>query len=404
VRTRLLTIICALLAVAYLVAFATSAKGPEGQILDANGRPQLTDHLSLWAAGSLASEGRPAAAYDWAAHSAAMAAAMGRTPQGELQFSYPPSFLLVMDPLSRLPFAASFVLFGLLTLLPLGLIAARIVGRPDAALWALATLPPFWNLCVGQTGALAATLLAAGLMLLPSRPWLAGAMFGLLTFKPHLGVLVPIALLAAGQHRAILAAAATAIGIALASVAVHGIEPWQAFAASVSKFGGFAMADSNATAYKLQSLFGFLRALGLTADAAITAQIALSLALVALVWHIWRQLVPHDLKAAILLVGATLATPYVYHYDLIVLTLAMAFMLRHALAPAPARAEMIPAGDLVAFITVNALILAFPRLSFPTAFLGSVLLLILLLQRLRAHRLAPGGPSLPPSGAAAAPA
>lgn len=403
-RTRLVTIICAFLALAYLVSYATSAKGPAGLILDAQGQPQLTDHLSLWAAGRLAAEGRPAAAYDWAAHSAAMADAMGRVPQAQLQFSYPPSFLLVMDPLSRIHFAVSFVLFGFVTLVPLGLITARIVGRPDAALWAIATLPPFWNLCVGQTGALAAALLGTGLLLLPSRPWLAGAAFGLLTFKPHLGVLVPIALLAAGHHRTILAAAVTAAGLALASMAVQGIEPWQAFASSLSRFGSFAMAESNATAYKLQSLFGFLRASGLSADVAISAQLALSLALAPLVWCIWRQPGPYELKAAMLLVCATLATPYVYHYDLIALTLAMAFMLRHALSPDPARAETIPPGDVFAFLTVNALIMAFPRLSFPTAFLASLLLLGLLLQRQRTHGVAAASLTLRPSRGAPAPA
>ncbi len=387
-RTRLVTIVCAVLALAYLVSFATSAKGPDGLILDAQGRPQLTDHLSLWAAGRLAAEGRPAAAYDWPSHSAAMTEAMGRTPQGQLQFSYPPSFLLVMDPLSRLPFAASFILFGLLTLAPLALLAARILDRREAALWMLATLPTFWNLCVGQTGALAAFLLGAGLFLLPQRPVLAGVMFGLLTFKPHLGVLVPIALLAAGQYRAIFVAAATATGLALASVAVHGIEPWQAFAASLTRFGSFALADGNVTAYKLQSLFGFLRASGLTADASFSKQLGLSLTLAVLVWQVWRQPGAQDLKAAILLVCATLATPYVYHYDLIALSLAMAFMLRHALLPDPSRAEAIAPADMLAFFAINALIMAFPRLSFPTGFLASVLLLGLLLYRRRAEQAA----------------
>ncbi len=386
--TRLVTLICAIFALAYAAAFVKKAQGPDGLILDAQGRPQLTDHLSLWAAGRLATEGRPAAAYDWPAHAAAMADAMGRQPQSQLQFSYPPSFLLVMAPLSHLPFWASFALLSILTLIPFPLIASRILGRPDAAVWMLATIPPFWNLCVGQTGALAATLLAAGLLLLPARPLLAGAMLGLLTFKPHLGLLVPIALIASGQFRAIAAAAATTLLLASLSLAIHGAEPWLAFIASLQKFGAFAMADTNATAFKMQSLFGLLRTLGLPAQPALAAQAILALALAALTWHLWRRPGPHDLKAAALLASAVLVTPYAFHYDLTMLTLAQAFLLRHALAPAPAAHAEIPQRELVIVLAVNALIMLFPPLSFPTGFLASLVLLAALLHRLETE--APG--------------
>jgi hypothetical protein len=389
VSTRLITFVCAIFALAYVAGFISTVRGPEGVVLDQNGRPQLTDHLSLWSAGKMAAEGRPSQAYDWQAHAARMGEAMERTPHSPLQFSYPPPFLLVLSPLSSLPFAASFVLFGLLTLIPFALLSWRIMGRPEAALWMLATVPPFWNFVVGQTGALAATLLASGLLLLPARPLLAGAMFGLLAFKPHLGILVPVALLASGHYRTIASAAVTASAVSLASLFAYGTQPWLAFAASLSKFGAFALADSNATAYKMQSLFGLLRTFAVPAQIALTAQALFACAMVALTWWLWRrpdtQGRSHDLKAGILLASAVLVSPYAFHYDLTMLTLAQAFMLRHAFATSAANTE-IPRRDLIVILAVNALIMMFPPLGVPTGFLASLVLTAALLQRLTAEQ------------------
>ena len=389
--TRLITFVCAIFVLAYAASFLKTANGPDGMVLDQHGRPQLTDYLSLWSAGKLATEGRPAQAYDWQAHANRMGEAMGRTPDSPLQFSYPPSFLLVMAPLSTIPFSTSLVLFGLLTLAPFAFLASRIVGRPEAALWMLATVPPFWNFVVGQTGALAAGLLAAGLLMLPARPVIAGAMFGLLAFKPHLGLLVPVALLASGQYRAIAAAGITATAVALISVLAYGLEPWLAFAASLSKFGAFALADTNLAAYKMQSLFGFLRTFKVPAMLALTAQALLASTIIALTWRLWRR--PGgspDLKAGILLASAVLVSPYAFHYDLAMLTLAQAFMLRHVMAMKASTTE-IPQRDLMVILAVNALIMIFPPLSIPTGFLASLVLTAALL-----HRLAGEQPGLLP--------
>lgn len=383
-KTSLITVVCAILALAYAAAFVKKAQGPEGMVLDQTGRPQLTDHLSLWAAGKLAAQGRPADAYDWQAHADRMGEAMQRNPQSPLQFSYPPSFLLALQPLSHLPFAPSLIVFGLVTLIPFAFIAARIVGRPEAALWMLATVPPFWNFLVGQTGALAATLFAAGLLVLSARPILAGVLFGCLTFKPHLGLLVPIALLAARRFETIAAAAVTTAAMALVSVAAYGIEPWLAFADLLSRFSAFALADTNATAYKFQSLFGMLRTLGIPTSAALAAQAVLALALAALTWRLWRVPGSHDLKSGVLLASAVLVSPYAYHYDLTVLTLAQAFLLRHILAATAidTRRDEIPQQVLLMILAVNALVMLFPPLSIPTGFLASLVLLGALLHRL----------------------
>ena len=99
---------------------------------------------------------------------------------------------------------ASFALY-------LGVIAAilaklRRENGAIAQLWlpvAAAFPAVFINLGHGQNGFLTAGLLGAALLSLPRRPLLSGILFGLLAYKPQFGLLIPVALLVAGQWRAI---------------------------------------------------------------------------------------------------------------------------------------------------------------------------------------------------------
>src|SRR5207237_836783 len=79
------------------------------------------------------------------------------------------------------------------------------------------------------TAFLAAALFGLATVRLESRPIAAGILFGLLCYKPHFGVLVPIALAAGGYWRSFLAAGCSATALVLISLALFGWETWQAF-------------------------------------------------------------------------------------------------------------------------------------------------------------------------------
>ena len=78
----------------------------------------------------------------------------------------------------------------------------------------LASPAVFINAMFGQNGALTAALLIGGL-LMPRRSGLilAGILFGLLTIKPHLGILVPFCLIASRNWRACLSAPQSAAAV-----------------------------------------------------------------------------------------------------------------------------------------------------------------------------------------------
>lgn len=180
-------------------------------VLDPSGKFLGTDFISFWSASHLLWEGRPEAAYDLAV--------LKTVPESFFHvkgpvyaWMYPPMAFLVIAPLAALPYLPALGAWMGLTFI--GYLTAIWRYLPDRrALLAMLTFPPvFINLGHGQNAFLSTALLGWGLFLLPSRPWLAGALLGLLIYKPHLGLLLPVALLASGNWRALLAAGLAALG------------------------------------------------------------------------------------------------------------------------------------------------------------------------------------------------
>ena len=121
-------------------------------------------------------------------------------PDGYNPFPYPPSFLLLLGPLGGLPLHISRSMFSWSRPSP-PILLAMTAGRWREWWWALgACIAPATGITLisGQTGFLSGALMVGGLRLLPTQPALAGVLFGLLTYKPQLGVLIPVALIAMG--------------------------------------------------------------------------------------------------------------------------------------------------------------------------------------------------------------
>ena len=291
--------------------------------VDAYGRPLGTDFSCFWTAGRMVLEGRAAAAYDWAAHFAVQQ----QTHGVDLFFpwSYPPVFLLVAATLATLPYVASLLVWQAATLLAaLGALRAILPSR-QALLLGLGFPAVLVCLGHGQTGFLTAALLAGGLVVLPRHQVLAGISFGLLAYKPQFGLLLPLVLAATGQWRAILGAAATVLATIGLTLAIWGFPVWQAFFDSLPLTRTIVLEADTDNLVKFQSVFAWLRLWGAAPAYSYAAQaLVTASALVACIW-IWRSGASFRLKAAALLVGTLLSSPYVLDYDFIVLGMALAF-------------------------------------------------------------------------------
>jgi hypothetical protein len=295
-------------------------------LVNKEGVPLYHDFTCAFVAGLQALHGNIASIYAPAEFISAQEALVGT---GHVLFSnwpYPPTYFLILAPLATLPYVAAFLIWGVLTLFGYVTVVYLIVRRPPAIAVALASPFAAWNFIAGQSGALTASLIGAALLALERRPVLAGVFIGCLTYKPQWGILIPVALVAAGQWRAIPSAAAMTVILVGLSVAAFGIDAWTEFPR-----GFLAQADLNLFATSArwelsQSIYSFVRYLQGGATVAWLAQGTTTIGTAVVVWLVWRSRVRYALKAATLSAAALIATPYAYAYDLAAIAIPVAFL------------------------------------------------------------------------------
>jgi Glycosyltransferase family 87 len=310
-----------------IVVFAFLVAGTHGWIVPLD-RPTTTDFASFYAAGNLTDAGTPFLAYDQAAHYAAEQQAT--TPGIEYQFFYyPPVFLLICALLGRLPYMAAFIAFEAATLL-LAVLVAR--GTLKAKTWQvllplLAFPSVFWTLGLGQNAFLTAALFGGALLLVDRRPTLAGILFGALCYKPHFGLLVPVALAAGGRWRAFVAAALSAAAIVALSVALFGWQTWQDFLTLAG--GSSATYESGRIDLSgFVTLFGAMSLMGAGPTLAYAVQGLGALTAIVLVAVAWRCRLSLPLRAASLAAGTLIAVPIGLVYDFLLAGIALAWLIR----------------------------------------------------------------------------
>ncbi len=346
--------------------------GPDG-----NGIP--ADFVNVWAAGKLVLEHNPAAAYDWATHKDVEAAALGYRFVGYFGWHYPPPALAVAALLSLMPYAVSYLVWVFATF-PLYLVAIRaIVGERVGYVLAAAFPAILCNFAVGQNGFLSAALLGGALVTLIEKPLIAGLFFGILTYKPHLGFLIPVALLAGGHWRTIGAATAVAVAMALASWVAYGTPTWLAFIDNIGHTSDAFLSAGQAKFEKLQTVFGLVRTLGLGEPAAWATQGVVTLMAALGVAALWRSRATFEIKAAGLGAAALLATPYLYTYDLVVLAVPAAYLFRMG------RATGFRPYELSGMGVACLLILSFPFVEAPVGLAAILIVLALVIRRALPH-------------------
>lgn len=294
-----------------------------------------TDFISFYAAGRLADAGMARLAYMHAAHHVAeLAVAPGL---GDYKFFYyPPVFLLLCAPLAHLSFSLAFSLFEAATLAAFALVVRLILDHEGwpAVLPALAFPSLFIDLYLGQNALLTASLFGAATLLIDRRPALAGILFGILSYKPHLGLLIPVALAAGGHWRAFRAALSTVAGLCLLSLALFGWATWQQFLTSIFVSAHVTYGSQIVPLGTYVSPFGAVRLLGGRCVTASGVQAVVTVAVAIFVAEVWRRRLPLSSRAATL-IGATLAaTPVIFVYDLMLGVVAVAWLVRDGPLPA----------------------------------------------------------------------
>lgn len=295
------------------------------------------DFMVFYTAARAYIEGHLSLIFDGDALTAQLNARFGAWFSRPLDFHpwmYPPPFLLLMIPIGFLPFAAAYAFFLAVTFLSL-VCAIRCYAPLGYQRWlcavALALSPATaFTIAVGQNSFLTSALLVGGFGILGRSPWLAGALLGLMAFKPQLWILVPVALVAAREWKALAGAIATMSIGALASVAVLGITAWREWLTLMVMPSPIYRHWLEFGRLNGQSVYADAVLLGAPASVASGVQLLATLSCAALIWWCFRvSRMARDLQLAVLLTATILAAPHVSNYDAVMLAVAVSlFMCR----------------------------------------------------------------------------
>ena len=321
---RRLSIYPKLFLAVYVVSAAVWLLRSKG-LIDPGGHPIGADFIDPWSASWLTLHGAPSAVYNisrlWSVER--MAVPIRSRFAG---FHYPPIYLLMILPLALLPYAWSLLVWTVATFAAYLAVMWKIDRERDSLWLAIAFPGALVNLTNGQNGFLTLALLGGGLLTLERRPILAGVMFGLMSYKPQYGILVPVFLIATGRWRTIAAASVTVVILAALSFAIFGAQTWQAFFSSIAFTRHVVLEQGGSGFEKLQSAFAAARLWGSSVATAYAVQAAVGLIAAIVVIWIWWRTPNFTLHAAALATGVLLMTPYMMDYDLVILALPIAWI------------------------------------------------------------------------------
>ena len=296
-------------------------------ILTSGGVPMASDFLAYRAAGIAALRGNQVSVYEPHAFRL-IQLSLTKPFSGSYYWNYPPPLFFVTAFLAMPPYALAFLMWIGATGAAFAFTTARIVRRPEAIAAALASPAFFLTAYVGQNGFLSAALIGGFLLCLRERPAIAGLLLGLMTYKPQLGVLLPLALIAGGHWRAIFCAVVSTAIVTGASMLTFGMDCYIAFFRSLALLSRDSLTLGEQSWAKLESVYSVARFFGAGDHVAWIVQVLTSAACaLGMVW-LWRSDKPYELKAAGLVAATMLSIPYLHEYDFPVILVACAFLYR----------------------------------------------------------------------------
>jgi len=263
----------------------------------------------------------------------------------------PPWFLLMLVPFGTIPFVVSFIAGQISQFALLGTAMRRVfhteaAGRISLTVVAACLLSPAAaiNALAGQTALLACTLAVVVLVWGDRRAWLAGIALALLSYKPQLGLVLVVYVLASRQFAVMGWAMVTGLGLVALSSVLVGWQSWLDWLGVIAQgLSGSGMWNEAGRLWG-NSVYTCLYALGVPERVASLVQLAVSLLCLAAAAIIARRDADHARRIAAVLLLMLLGAPYFAAYDTViaVAALAIAFTGSPSLAPASLAAWSVP--------------------------------------------------------------
>ena len=239
-------------------------------------------------------------------------------------WSYPPHFLPWITWLGFFSYPVAFVLWLVATFALYAL--SVVIGRAEPwKLVAVLGLAPasYQTVLHGQNGFLSAALLVGGLRAMETRPVLAGILLGCLSYKPQIGLLLPVALVAARQWKVLGVAALTVLVLMGFAVILFGFDPFFAYLTQVIPYQcsllQIPFPNDEIYTKMMPSFFMAARIWGASLELAYQISVAMLLLSGGVVAYVFCRYVSPDIRQAVFLTAVFLASPYVFSYDMPIL-------------------------------------------------------------------------------------
>jgi hypothetical protein len=305
------------------------------------------DFMNFWMYGQAATSAEPGRFYDPAIYNAHLGSILGRDHPG-LNWSYPPSIMLLAAPFGLIgyfPALLAWSLLGIAVFIPVALRYARGAGIAGWKILIPVVISPAAGFCLisGQSSFFTAALLIGAFFCLDRRPVIAGILIGLLTLKPQLGLLFPVMLIASGRWRVFAVAAVMSLGLAAGTAAIFGPQVWADFVTKGLPVQNVVLADPHLVATPFYpTVFMNIRGLGAPYGVALAGQLvfsAFALGAVAWAFHRKRDADPHVLFVLFLTCSISFS-PYLLAYDVLPATFAAVILLATGKLDPPGRRLM----------------------------------------------------------------
>ena len=306
---------------------------------------------------------------------------------------YPPFYYQAMQPITLVSFPIAIKVWGVICAIAVSLAAFLLFqfykpSRGWIGIGILAGLfffPLITCLTMGQKSTLLLLILAATFVLLHhNKPLPAGMLFGLIAFKPHLGIVIGLTMLLKRQW-AFAAGALLTVGLMVGISWWHSPSVWHDYLSVVSgmsdyvESGGYRPTQSHSLWGAMQLTFSGL------ASAWVVKAIAgaISITVLFLLWRIMRGPIETSSQRfacqfSAMVFATVMLSPHFYTYDLTILLLPVLLIATSL----PAASKTIRASktyfQLVGFLLVALFVLAgmFEQIADQTGFQFSIVLMI----------------------------
>lgn len=235
-------------------------------------------------------------------------------------YFYPPTALISTALLGLMPYSIAFITYTTLGLFLFSIAISTPQFKKSILILIIAAPMTSINIIMGQNGLISAALLIGGLRLLSIKPAISGVLFGLLAFKPIIGLLIPLLLIIRREWVAFFFSTLTVAITAILPMLIWDTNIWQLFISEAIQTQQNMLHNATGMAvFMTTSAFnsGRLLSQGVN-DAYITQFSIAAIAVVLFIIHFKNKFANDQLNTKDILIFSlttTLISPYIHNYD-----------------------------------------------------------------------------------------